>query len=79
MDLSYSVENTYDGQAQYFREKLKDYLADWCKENNINLYADGLKIYTTVDTRLQKYAEEAVLKQMRVLQQEEISESARFH
>ena len=69
MDLSYSVENTYDGQAQYFREKLKDYLADWCKENNINLYADGLKIYTTVDTRLQKYAEEAVLKQMRVLQQ----------
>ena len=69
MDLSYSVENTYDGQAQYFREKLKDYLANWCKENNINLYADGLKIYTTVDTRLQKYAEEAVLKQMRVLQQ----------
>ncbi|MBQ2339735.1 MAG: transglycosylase domain-containing protein, partial [Bacteroidaceae bacterium] len=69
MDLSYSVENTYDGQAQYFREKLKDYLADWCKENNINLYADGLKIYTTVDTRLQKYAEESVLKQMRVLQQ----------
>ena len=69
MDLSYSVENTYDGQAQYFREKLKDYLADWCKKNNINLYADGLKIYTTVDTRLQKYAEEAVLKQMRVLQQ----------
>ena len=69
MDLSYSVENTHDGQAQYFREKLKDYLADWCKENNINLYADGLKIYTTVDTRLQKYAEEAVLKQMRVLQQ----------
>ena len=69
IDLSYSVENTYDGQAQYFREKLKDYLADWCKENNINLYADGLKIYTTVDTRLQKYAEEAVLKQMRVLQQ----------
>ncbi|MBO7559189.1 MAG: transglycosylase domain-containing protein [Bacteroidaceae bacterium] len=69
MDLSYNVENTYDGQAQYFREKLKDYLANWCKENNINLYADGLKIYTTVDTRLQKYAEEAVLKQMRVLQQ----------
>ena len=69
MDLSYSVENTYDEQAQYFREKLKDYLANWCKENNINLYADGLKIYTTVDTRLQKYAEEAVLKQMRVLQQ----------
>ena len=68
-ELSYSVENTYDGQAQYFREKLKDYLSDWCRENNIDLYADGLKIYTTVDTRLQKYAEEAVLKQMRVLQQ----------
>ena len=68
-ELTYNVENTYDGQAQYFREKLKDYLSGWCKENNIDLYADGLKIYTTVDTRLQKYAEEAVLKQMRVLQQ----------
>lgn len=69
IELTYNVENTYDGQAQYFREKIKDFLSDWCKENNIDLYADGLKIYTTVDTRLQQYAEEAVLKQMRVLQQ----------
>lgn len=68
IDLNYNVENSYDGQATYFREAIKDYLSDWCKENDINLYADGLTIYTTLDSRMQKYAEEAALKQMRVIQ-----------
>jgi Membrane carboxypeptidase/penicillin-binding protein len=39
------------------------------QRNEIDLYSDGLKIYTTLDTRMQKYAEEAVDKQMRVVQQ----------
>lgn len=69
INLNFNVENSYDGQAQYFREAIKDYLSDWCKENNIDLYSDGLKIYTTIDTRMQRYAEEAVQKQMRILQQ----------
>lgn len=66
--LNYNVENSYDGQAQYFREAIKEYLSDWCKENNIDLYSDGLQIYTTIDTRMQRYAEEAVQKQMRIIQ-----------
>ncbi len=66
--LSYSVESNYDGQAKYFREAIANYLKDWCKENGYDLYSSGLKIYTTIDTRMQKYAEEAVRKQMRQVQ-----------
>ena len=66
--LSFSVENTYDGQAQYFRAALADYLKDWCKENGYDLYTSGLKIYTTIDTRMPKYAEEAAIKQMKQVQ-----------
>lgn len=66
--LNYSIESNYDGQALYFREAVADALQSWCKENDIDLYTDGLKIYTTVDTRMQKYAEEAMNKQMRVIQ-----------
>lgn len=68
IDLNYSVENNYDGQALYFRQAVKDYLSEWCKKNSIDLYSDGLKIYTTIDTRMQRYAEEAVLRQMTTLQ-----------
>ena len=66
--LNYSVESNYDGQAKYFREAIADYLKDWCKENGYDLYSSGLKIYTTIDTRMQKYAEEAARKQMRQVQ-----------
>ncbi len=68
IQLDYSVENNYDGQAQYFREAVADELRDWCKDNGIDLYKDGLKIYTTIDTRMQKYAEQAVKRQMRIIQ-----------
>ena len=68
IDLDYSVENNYDGQALYFREAVANYLKEWCNENGIDLYKDGLKIYTTIDTRMQKYAEEAVTKQMYIIQ-----------
>lgn len=66
--VSYSVESNYDGQAKYFREAIADYLKDWCKENGYDLYSSGLKIYITIDTRMQKYAEEAALKQMKQVQ-----------
>lgn len=68
IQLDYSVENNYDGQAQYFREAVADELHDWCKDNDIDLYRDGLKIYTTIDTRRQKYAEQAAKRQMRIIQ-----------
>ncbi len=66
--LDYSVETNYDGQAKYFREAVADYLQDWCQENGYDLYSSGLKIYTTIDTRMQKYAEQAAVRQMRQVQ-----------
>lgn len=66
--LNYSVETNYDGQAKYFREAVADYLKDWCRDNGYDLYSSGLKIYTTIDTRLQKYAEDAAIKQMKQIQ-----------
>jgi penicillin-binding protein 1A len=66
--LQYKIERSYDGNALYFREAVAAHLEDWCKENNVDLYSDGLKIYTTIDTRMQKYAEESVDKQMRIVQ-----------
>lgn len=66
--LNYNVESNYDGQALYFREAVANYLKDWCDENNYDLYSDGLKIYTTIDTRIQRYAEQAALKQMKIVQ-----------
>lgn len=68
LTLDYSVETNYDGQAQYFREAVAHYLEDWCRENNYDLYSSGLKIYTTIDTRMQKYAEEAATTQMKIVQ-----------
>jgi penicillin-binding protein 1A len=66
--LDYNVENAYDGQATYFRDELADYLRDWCKETGLDLYTSGLKIYTTIDTRMQQYAEEAAWNQMKQIQ-----------
>ncbi|MFR1234964.1 MAG: transglycosylase domain-containing protein [Barnesiella sp.] len=66
--LNYNIESNYDGTALYFREAVAGFLQEWCKENDMDLYADGLKIYTTLDTRMQQYAEEAVDKQMRIVQ-----------
>ncbi len=63
------------GIAPYYRRILLDVLKDWCNKNNnprtnepYNLYRDGLKIYTTIDSRMQRYAEEAVEKHMPVVQ-----------
>jgi penicillin-binding protein 1A len=65
-----------NGLGPYFRSYLGEYMKKWCKEhkkNNgdaYNLYRDGLKIYTTINPRMQLYAEEAVARHMAYLQRE---------
>lgn len=66
--LNYSVEQSYDGDALHFRAYLEKYLQKWEEENGYDIYSDGLKIYVTIDSRMQKYAEEALHKQMHSLQ-----------
>ncbi len=63
------------GIAPYYRRMLIDVMKKWCKENinpktgeSFDLYRDGLKIYTTIDSRMQKYAEEATIQHLPVLQ-----------
>jgi penicillin-binding protein 1A len=63
---SFGHEDHISGHATYLREFLRSELKDWCENhfkadgNPYNLYLDGLKIYTTIDARMQAYAEEAV-------------------
>ncbi|MBR2202739.1 MAG: transglycosylase domain-containing protein [Prevotella sp.] len=68
----FKVEDNYDGQAKYFREAVARYIKHLCEDedalNDVDLYNDGLKIYTTLDTRMQKYAEDAARKQMKQVQ-----------
>jgi penicillin-binding protein 1A len=64
LQLDVKVDNPYDEQATYFREAVAKHLEEWCDYNGYDLYTSGLKIYTSIDTRLQKYAEEAAFKQM---------------
>ncbi|MBR1448052.1 MAG: penicillin-binding protein [Prevotella sp.] len=66
--LDFNVETTYDGDADYFREALKNELREWCSESHHDIYTDGLRIYTTIDTRMQSYAEQAVWEQMQDIQ-----------
>jgi penicillin-binding protein 1A len=63
--LNFHADTHAEGIAPYFREHLRLWLKDWCSKNKkpdgteYNIYKDGLRIYTTIDSRLQKYAEEA--------------------
>jgi penicillin-binding protein 1A len=65
-----------NGLGPYFRMTLGEYMKKWCKEHkknngdSYNLYKDGLKIYTTINPRMQLYAEEAVARHMAYLQRE---------
>ncbi|MCC7231514.1 MAG: transglycosylase domain-containing protein [Bacteroidia bacterium] len=75
IQLDFQVEDHNYGPATYFREELRGDMIRWCREhiNNstgrpYNLYTDGLKIYTTIDSRMQKYAEEAVREHLSQLQ-----------
>lgn len=67
------------GLAPYFREHVRKFMTQWAKERGYNLYADGLKIYTTLDSRLQKHAEEALkrhLKDKQTVFEEDLKENA---
>lgn len=70
--LHFKVEENYDGQALYFREYVADYFRENFKDDDGNpkydLYSDGLKIYTTLDSRMQAYAEKAAHEQMKIVQ-----------
>ena len=67
-----SLEAGSEGESSegdsYLRTAVDKYLEKWCEENNYDLYEDGLKIYTTIDSKLQGFAEDAVKDQMRTLQ-----------
>ncbi|MCE3228231.1 MAG: penicillin-binding protein [Bacteroidetes bacterium] len=76
LGLSFHPEDHNDGLAPYFREYLRDnFMKSWCEKHinpatgkPYNIYKDGLRIYTTIDSRMQKYAEEAVYEHMQDLQ-----------
>lgn len=80
LDLNFSPESHKEGLATYFRMYVQSFMNDWIKKNpkpalegerdKWNIYLDGLKIYTTVDSRMQKNAEEAVSEHMKNLQTE---------
>jgi penicillin-binding protein 1A len=74
IELDYRVQNQNQGLATYFREIVKADLLKWTKENlksdgsAYDLFGDGLKIYVTIDSRMQRYAEEAMTEHMAELQ-----------
>ena len=78
MDIDYQMISHNQGLATYFREYLRQYLKDWCEKKGFNLYNDGLKIYTTIDSRIQRHAEEAVSQHMSTLQAQFFDETKRM-
>ncbi|WP_348824968.1 penicillin-binding protein 1A [Flavobacterium aestuarii] len=74
--LHFKLESHREGTATYFREYLREYMKKWVEENkkpdgsDYDIYKDGLKIYTTIDSRMQAYAEEAVSAHMANMQEE---------
>ena len=71
IDLKYSLDANYDGVAPYFREAVAREIEDIAKQQGLklDLERDGLKIYTTLDSKMQEYAEQAVSEKMKVVQQ----------
>ena len=65
---SYKVESHNAGLATYFRTEVQKYMQNWCQERGIDLYADGVKIYTTIDSRMQRHAEIALEEHMKFQQ-----------
>ena len=76
LNLNYTPESHREGIATYFRAYLKEYLKDWANNNRkrngekYNIYKDGLKVYTTIDSRMQNIAEQSVSEHMQSLQSE---------
>lgn len=78
--LDFHPESHKEGTATYFREFLREYMKNWAKENkkpdgsDYDIYSDGLKIYTTIDSKIQEHAEEAVAAHMKNLQKQFFAE-----
>jgi penicillin-binding protein 1A len=76
LELNYTPQSHRQGLATYFRSYLRGFMKDWTDNNlkadgsKYNLYSDGLKIYTTINSKMQKYAEESVTEHMQNLQKE---------
>jgi len=76
LKIDFSPESHREGLATYFRAYLQEFMRSWIKNNpkldgsNYNIYRDGLRIYTTIDSRMQDLAEKAVSKHMKNLQKE---------
>ena len=75
IELKYMKLDENSGMAPYLREVMREDIKNWCKENinpntgePYNIYKDGLKIYTTINPRMQEYAEIAVYRHMQNLQ-----------
>jgi penicillin-binding protein 1A len=64
----FTPENPYSGPASYLKNVVQDFVKKWGDENGYDLYTDGLRIVTTVDSRMQKYAEDATSEKMKQLQ-----------
>ncbi len=75
LELHYTRISFNEGPAPYFMEMLKSELLKWCEENPKengepwNLYTDGLRIETTINSGYQRYANQAVTEQMKSLQE----------
>lgn len=74
LKINYTPESHDEGYATYFRTHLQKVMRDWVNKNpkpsgeKYDIFRDGLKIYVTIDSRMQKYAEEAVKEHMANLQ-----------
>jgi penicillin-binding protein 1A len=68
VDAEYHSAELYASLSPYFAEYVRNWAEDWADENNRDLYADGLRIYTTLDSEMQAIAREAVEQQMSDLQ-----------
>ncbi|MDB5242268.1 MAG: transglycosylase [Spirosoma sp.] len=66
---NYTPENPYSGPASYLKNAVQDFVEKWGEENGYNLYTSGLRIFTTIDSRMQTYAEQATGEKMKRLQQ----------
>ena len=66
LNLNYVADLSHGDS--YLREAVERWLKKWLKQNDYDLYTDGLKIYTTIDSHMQQYADEAVAEKMKMLQ-----------
>jgi penicillin-binding protein 1A len=66
--LSFSQLTHTDNLAPYFAERVRLWLRDWAAKTDRNIYTDGLVVYTTLDSRYQQMAEDAVYRQLEGLQ-----------